>query len=104
MKKLVLKLINFYQKRISPCSSKKCRFIPTCSEYAKICFERFNIFYASFLTIKRLLKCNPFFEIGYDPVPEKKGRGIDPIAINNYLKVSLPDDISIWDIFFKPLV
>ncbi len=72
MKKLVLKLIDYYQKNISPNTPPKCRFIPTCSEYAKECFIRFNFFKASFLTIKRLLKCNPFHKIAYDPVPEPK--------------------------------
>ena len=72
MKKLVIKLIENYQKNISPNTPPKCRFIPTCSEYAKECFIRFNFFKASFLTIKRLLKCNPFHKIAYDPVPEVK--------------------------------
>lgn len=74
MKKLVIKLIEYYQKNISPNTPPKCRFIPTCSEYAKECFMRFNFFKASFLTIIRLLKCNPFHKIAYDPVPEKKTR------------------------------
>ena len=72
MKKLVIKLIENYQKNISPNTPPKCRFIPTCSEYAKECFIRFNFFKASFLTIKRLLKCNPFHKMAYDPVPEVK--------------------------------
>lgn len=94
MKKIMLWLINFYQKKITPYTSKKCRYLPTCSEYAKICYQRFNFFYASFLTAKRILKCNPFFEMRVDPVPEKKGHGINPIAINNYLYVELPEDIN----------
>ncbi len=84
MKRLIIRLINFYQKNIS--QGKKCRYLPTCSEYSKICFQRFNIFYASYLTIKRILKCNPLFKMKYDPVPLKKERGVDLIAINNYLK------------------
>lgn len=70
MKKLILKLIENYQK--TPHNTKKCRFIPTCSEYARISYTRFNFFYASFLTLKRLIKCNPFHKMEYDPVPEKK--------------------------------
>lgn len=77
MKKLVLRLINWYQTKISPNTPPKCRFIPTCSEYAKECFIRFNFFKASFLTIKRLLKCNPFHKMAYDPVPEKKQKKKD---------------------------
>lgn len=70
MKKLILKLIDKYQK--TPHNEKKCRFIPTCSQYAKTAYTRFNVFYASILTIKRLIKCNPFHKIAYDPVPEEK--------------------------------
>ena len=72
MRKLMIKCIDFYQKGISPRKPGKCRFIPTCSEYAKICYERFNFAYASFLTAKRILKCTPFHKCAYDPVPEKK--------------------------------
>ncbi|MGM9970918.1 MAG: membrane protein insertion efficiency factor YidD [Anaeroplasmataceae bacterium] len=72
MKKLILKLIDNYQRNISPNKPKRCRFIPTCSEYAKTAYNRFNFFYASFLTIKRLIKCNPFHKMAYDPVPEEK--------------------------------
>lgn len=72
MNNLMIKMINNYQKNISPNTSKKCRFIPTCSQYAKECYERFNFVKASYLTTKRLLKCNPFHKIAYDPVPEEK--------------------------------
>ncbi len=72
MKKLALKLINYYQKKVSPSSTKKCRFLPTCSEYGKQCYLRFNFFYASWLTLARLLRCNPFHKMAYDPVPEEK--------------------------------
>lgn len=67
--KLPLKLINWYQREISPNKPPKCRFIPTCSEYAKECYQKFNFVYASFLTTKRLIKCNPLHKIAYDPVP-----------------------------------
>jgi len=72
MKKLALRLINNYQKNISPHKHKRCRFEPTCSEYAKIAYERFNFFHASLLTLWRLLRCNPFHKMCYDPVPEQK--------------------------------
>lgn len=74
MRKFAIKAINFYQKGISPRRPGKCRFIPTCSEYAKECYQNFNFFYASFLTTKRILKCNPFHKCGYDPVPLKKSK------------------------------
>ena len=72
MNKNAIKLINWYQKEISPHSNHKCRHTPTCSQYAKIAYTRFNFVKASFLTTKRVLTCNPLFKPKYDPVPEKK--------------------------------
>ncbi len=72
MKKLILKLIDIYQKGISPNSPPRCRFIPTCSQYAKESYETHNFFKATFLTLWRLIRCNPFCKGGYDPVPLKK--------------------------------
>ena len=74
MRKIAIKLIEWYQRDISPHSNHKCRYLPTCSQYAKECYIRFNFFKASFLTAKRILKCNPLFKPKYDPVPEKKIR------------------------------
>ncbi|HHU21355.1 MAG TPA: membrane protein insertion efficiency factor YidD [Acholeplasma sp.] len=67
MNKLMIKLIKFYQK-YKP-DRKHCRHYPTCSNYALEAYEKFNFFYATFLTIKRILKCNPLFKPKYDPVP-----------------------------------
>ncbi|TVP86507.1 MAG: membrane protein insertion efficiency factor YidD [Acholeplasmataceae bacterium] len=72
MRKLAIRLITWYQRKISPHSRHRCRHAPTCSAYAKTCYERFNVFKASFLTAKRILTCNPLFKPKYDPVPEKK--------------------------------
>lgn len=75
MKKWIIKMIESYQKNKAYHTVAKCRFLPTCSEYAKQCFKRFNFFYASFLSIKRIIKCNPLHKIAYDPVPlERKYR------------------------------
>ena len=68
----IIKLIEMYQGGISPNTPPKCRFYPTCSQYAKECYQKFNFFYASFLTTKRFLKCNRLFKGGYDPVPLTK--------------------------------
>ena len=65
MNKLMIKLIKFYQK-YKP-DRKHCRHYPTCSNYALEAYEKFNFFYATFLTIKRILKCNPLFKPKYDP-------------------------------------
>lgn len=69
MKKILLALIKFYKREISPYMPGNCRFIPTCSEYAFIAIERYGAFKGMWLAVKRLLRCNPFFKGGYDPVP-----------------------------------
>lgn len=71
MKKLALKLIDIYQKTKNP-NSKKCKYSPTCSNYAKEAFQKFNFFKASWLTFYRIIRCNPFSKGGYDPVPLTK--------------------------------
>lgn len=81
--KLPLKLISYYQKNISPNSPPKCRFTPTCSQYAKECYEKFNFIKASFLVTKRLCKCNRFFKCGYDPVPLTKEEKLALLEENN---------------------
>lgn len=68
MKKLVLKLINKYQE-LTVNSPKRCRYHPTCSQYAKEAFEKKNFFYAALLSTWRILRCNPFSKGGYDPLP-----------------------------------
>ena len=67
----VIKRIEDYQQNRNR-GYKKCRFLPTCSEYSKECFKRFGFFKASYLTLKRLAKCNPFHKMEYDPVPDEK--------------------------------
>lgn len=74
MNKLMIKLINFYQQRFSHLLGKNCRYTPTCSQYAKEAYGRFNFFKATYLTIYRILRCNPFSKGGYDPVPPKRKR------------------------------
>lgn len=78
MKKIVLLLISFYRKCISPLKPSCCRFYPTCSSYAYEAVEKYGAFKGSYLAIKRILRCNPYHKGGYDPVPElyhkKKGK------------------------------
>ena len=70
MRKLMLKLIKRYQK-YSKHQTLRCRFIPTCSEYSRICYERFNFFKATRLTIWRIIRCNPFTKMQIDNPPKK---------------------------------
>lgn len=72
IKFLVLKIIRFYQKYISPLKKPCCRFRPNCSDYALEAFSKHGFFKAFFLSLKRFLKCNPIFKGGYDPVPENE--------------------------------
>ena len=69
--KLFIFLIKFYQYFLSPLLKVNCRYLPTCSEYAKESLTRFGIIKGSFLSIKRITTCHPFGGDGYDPVPQK---------------------------------
>ena len=70
MKHLLLKLIRFYQRHISPYRPACCRFTPTCSAYAMEAIRKYGALKGSYLSLKRLLRCNPFYKGDpYDPVP-----------------------------------
>ncbi|MCC8182819.1 MAG: membrane protein insertion efficiency factor YidD [Clostridiales bacterium] len=72
MKRVMLWLIRFYQTHISPLTPPSCRFIPTCSEYARQAVKKYGPAKGSLLAAKRLSKCHPFHRqksIEYDPVP-----------------------------------
>ena len=62
-------LIKFYQSFISPLLPSTCRFTPTCSEYSKQCLIKHGLLKGSLMSIKRILKCNPWGGNGYDPIP-----------------------------------
>ena len=70
MKKILVRAIEWYQKQISPHSRPACRYIPTCSQYAKEAIQRFGALKGTYLALRRVLRCNPFGSFGYDPVPE----------------------------------
>lgn len=73
MKRVLIALVRFYQRAISPYKGGSCcKYIPTCSNYAIEAFKRFGAVKGFFLAAYRLLRCNPFSRGGYDPVPEKK--------------------------------
>ncbi|HOJ94677.1 membrane protein insertion efficiency factor YidD [Fervidobacterium sp. 2310opik-2] len=69
MRKVILKLIRFYQKYISPLKPPTCRFEPTCSTYTYQAVERFGILKGLLLGFWRVLRCNPLSKGGHDPVP-----------------------------------
>ncbi len=71
MKKCLIFFIRCYQ--VLPLSTHSyCRFIPTCSEYMIEAIERFGVIKGVSLGLKRIMKCHPKGEFGYDPVPLKK--------------------------------
>lgn len=72
MKQFIIKSIKFYQRKISPLFGPKCRYYPTCSQYAIQAVEIHGVLKGSVLAVLRILRCNPLFPGGYDPVPEKK--------------------------------
>lgn len=71
MKYIALLLIKFYRKCISPLFPAKCRYYPTCSSYAMTAFSRFGFFRGLLLSVRRILRCNPWFPGGIDYVPDK---------------------------------
>ena len=70
MKKILIAIIRFYQRNISPYKGgATCRFVPTCSEYALEALEKYGALKGSLLAIRRILRCHPISKGGYDPVP-----------------------------------
>lgn len=69
MKTILIKLIRFYQKYISPLKSTRCPYIPTCSQYGLEAIEKYGAVKGCLLAGWRILRCNPFCKGGYDPVP-----------------------------------
>ncbi|GHV85098.1 putative membrane protein insertion efficiency factor [Spirochaetia bacterium] len=68
IRKLVLLLIWFYQKAVSPYLRPSCRYYPSCSAYAYEAVQKYGAWKGSFLALKRILRCHPLHSGGYDPV------------------------------------
>nr|WP_209020066.1 membrane protein insertion efficiency factor YidD [Jeotgalibacillus proteolyticus] len=71
MKAIMLSVIRFYRKFISPITPPSCRFYPTCSQYGLEAIQKHGAFKGGLLTVIRLSKCHPFHRGGIDHVPEK---------------------------------
>ena len=69
MKDILIKLIQFYRKHISPQLPDMCRYYPTCSQYALEAIEKYGALKGGLMAAWRILRCNPFSKGGYDPVP-----------------------------------
>lgn len=63
-----IKIIKFYQKYISSKTYARCRFYPTCSNYSIEAYRKYNFLKATFLTICRIIRCNPLSKGGYNPL------------------------------------
>ena len=71
MAKVLLLLITFYRRGVSPYFKPRCRFVPTCSQYASESLAVHGAFLGVLLAFWRILRCNPFGRGGFDPVPPK---------------------------------
>ena len=68
MKYVLIWIVKFYRRFISPLKKPCCRFYPTCSEYALEALTKYGAFKGMYLAVKRVLKCHPFNKGGYDPL------------------------------------
>ena len=67
----LISIIRIYQLFISPILGQNCRYLPTCSEYSIESIKKFGFFRGIFLSLKRISKCHPWGNHGYDPVPNR---------------------------------
>jgi putative membrane protein insertion efficiency factor len=72
LRQLLLWIIRAYQLLVSPWLRPSCRFYPSCSCYAHAAIEKHGALRGGWLALRRLLRCHPFNEGGYDPVPDKR--------------------------------
>ncbi len=68
-KLLIINLIKIYQRLVSPFFPSSCKFSPSCSKYGIEAINKYGVLKGSVITIKRILKCNPWSKGGYDPIP-----------------------------------
>lgn len=78
MRALIRFLIRAYQLTISPLLGARCRFYPSCSHYALEAIEHHGVWRGGWLAARRLGRCHPFCQGGYDPVPTPAAQGRSP--------------------------
>lgn len=87
MKRVLLWLIHWYRRCVSPIKGGPCcRFYPSCSEYGLEAVSRFGAFKGGAMTLWRILRCNPLGKGGFDPVPPKKEENKQTGVFNNKTK------------------
>lgn len=69
--RLLIAALRFYKRWVSPLLGQRCRFVPTCSEYAMEAIQRFGALRGGWMTAKRLSRCHPLCPGGHDPVPPR---------------------------------
>ncbi len=69
MRRLLIGLVRFYQYAISPFLGRRCRYFPSCSEYAVEAVQKYGAAKGGWLGLKRVCRCHPWHPGGYDPVP-----------------------------------
>ena len=69
MKKVLISMIRFYQRYLSPLKSTKCPYYPSCSNYGLEAVQKYGAFKGGILALWRIIRCIPFSKGGYDPVP-----------------------------------
>jgi putative membrane protein insertion efficiency factor len=78
VQRVAIACIGVYQRVLSPLLGPRCRFHPSCSEYARECILRFGPWRGSLLALGRLMRCHPFHPGGHDPVPSDDRKGLPP--------------------------
>ena len=78
MQALILFLLRAYRVAISPLMGPRCRYYPSCSQYAQIAVERHGAIRGSWLAVRRIARCHPWHPGGVDPVPERDDGRMNP--------------------------
>ena len=69
MNRVLIALVRFYQRCISPLLPPRCIYLPTCSQYMLEAVEKYGVWKGGWLGLRRICRCHPFHQGGYDPVP-----------------------------------